>query len=264
MSFTMHGTDEVFAALLGLRSNSYRMYDPSEHRSYYDHDCETYERAVNDAAREYERLLKHCEKQRDELAGLKDPERKERIDRMKRVLSREEGQAMEEQAGTEQNVARITDELRQLAKDPLLGYASQKQHIESILAIADRIDERHERDMRDEYKRGHETVLDIDMDELEHRFTSIIRLCISNVLMHNIKAYGQGGYLTSDDVNKQPEEYIGEYVCRLLSSVECCTRPEEDSWESIIQDAVKLGYADYPTTGYEAELVQRCKRLAGE
>ena len=37
-----------------------------------------------------------------------------------------------------------------------------------------------------------------------------------------------------------------------------------DTWERIIQDAVKLGYADYPTTCYEAELVERCKKLAGE
>lgn len=137
-----------------------------------------------------------------------------------------------------------------------------------LLSIADRIDKRHERDMRDEYKRGHDTMLDIDMDELEHRFTSIIRLCISNVLMHNIKAYGQGGYLTSDDVNKQPEEYIGEYVCRLLSSVECCTRPEEDSWERIIQDAIAEGFermdVSAPFVVDNAKLVERCKRLAGE
>ena len=39
---------------------------------------------------------------------------------------------------------------------------------------------------------------------------------------------------------------------------------QPDSWERIIQDAVKLGYADYPTTSYEAELVGRCRRLAGE
>lgn len=39
---------------------------------------------------------------------------------------------------------------------------------------------------------------------------------------------------------------------------------QPDSWERIIQDAVKLGYADYPTTSYEAELVERCRRLAGE
>ena len=35
----------------------------------------------------------------------------------------------------------ITDELRSFIKDPLLGYASQEQHVEQLTAIADRIDE---------------------------------------------------------------------------------------------------------------------------
>ena len=35
----------------------------------------------------------------------------------------------------------ITDELRSFIKDPLLGYASQEQHVEQLTAITDRIDE---------------------------------------------------------------------------------------------------------------------------
>ena len=38
----------------------------------------------------------------------------------------------------------ITDELRSFIKDPLLGYASQEQHVEQLTAIADRIDAAHE------------------------------------------------------------------------------------------------------------------------
>ena len=34
----------------------------------------------------------------------------------------------------------ITDKLRSFIKDPLLGYASQEQHVEQLTAIADRID----------------------------------------------------------------------------------------------------------------------------
>lgn len=39
----------------------------------------------------------------------------------------------------------ITDELRNFTKDPLLGYASQSQHIGRLTAIADHIDAEHER-----------------------------------------------------------------------------------------------------------------------
>lgn len=128
MSFTMYGTDEVFSALRRQISDCFQ--------------------SVEDAAGKYARLLKHCEKQRDELAGLKDPERKERTDRMKWALSREEEQAMEERTRTEHDGvgsskvragSSITDELRDWFKDRLFmgnGYAE-------ITAIADRIDEQH-------------------------------------------------------------------------------------------------------------------------
>lgn len=67
MSWKVHETDEVFAGLRGLCSNVYRMYDPCEYRYYYDHDCDVYECAVEDAADEYERLLRHCDHQREQL-----------------------------------------------------------------------------------------------------------------------------------------------------------------------------------------------------
>ena len=43
----------------------------------------------------------------------------------------------------------ITDELRRFITDPLLGYASQSQHIERLTAIADRIDAEHHAAIRE-------------------------------------------------------------------------------------------------------------------
>lgn len=97
MSWKVHDTDEVFAALRGLCSNSYRMYDPSEHRCYYDHDCDVYECAVEDAADEYERLVEHCAHQREQLAKLNE--------RWMNGERTEEGAAMS-----------ITDELREFVE----------------------------------------------------------------------------------------------------------------------------------------------------
>lgn len=45
----------------------------------------------------------------------------------------------------------ITGELRRFTKDPLLGYASQSQHIERLTAIADRIDAAHEEALSQAY-----------------------------------------------------------------------------------------------------------------
>lgn len=99
--------------------------------------------------------------------------------------------------------------------------------------------------------------------------------------------FGDGWVKLPADADGVPIR-VGDYVETLIEAfegergwVECLTLTEDgwcvdgdrpstvrhvqpDSWERIIEDAVKLGYADYPTTSYEAELVERCKRLAGE
>ena len=129
MSWKVHDTDDVFAELRGLCSNVYRMYDPCEYRYYYDHDCETYECAVEDAAREYRRLLAHCEHQRQELAKLTRDEREERT--------------MDERSMTEHDGvgSSITDELRK--------YIGRYDKADGTLYdIADRIDEQYYRTCR--------------------------------------------------------------------------------------------------------------------
>lgn len=50
----------------------------------------------------------------------------------------------------------ITRELRSFTKDPLLGYASQEQHVEQLTAIADHIDEKHRKAMDDSYRDGYQ------------------------------------------------------------------------------------------------------------
>lgn len=194
MSFTLHDTDEVFAELRGLCSNSYRMYDPSAYRYYYDHECDAYECAVDNAAEEYERLLAHCNHQREQLARY---ERDERMD--ERTKTEYDG------VGSSKVLAgsSITDELRDCIRTASRSYEDVRSpyndreilHIpdEELIAIADRIDAAHRKAL--------------------------------------------------------------EKVAAMVD--------EPDSWKRIIQDAVKLGYADYPTTYQEAELVERCKRLAG-
>ena len=149
MSWKVHGTDEVFAALRGLCSNSYRMYDPCEHRYYYDHECDVYECAVEDAAQEYERLLEHCEKQREELAAIKNPLGKlkesfggdmDNIDGGTEI-ERIEGSSRFEQGSS------ITDELRRIAaKTECANGRCEKLYRGDLDHIADRIDERMERE----------------------------------------------------------------------------------------------------------------------
>lgn len=141
MSWKVHGTDDVFAELRGLCSNSYRMYDPSEYRYYYDHECDAYECAVENAAEEYERLLAHCNHQREQLARY---EKKE--DGMDNI-----------DGGTyiEHIRSSITDELRDCIRTANRSYEDARNpyndrevlHIpeEELLAIADRIDAAHEK-----------------------------------------------------------------------------------------------------------------------
>ena len=131
MSWKVHETDEVFAALRGLCSNSYRMYDPCEHRCYYDHDCDVYECVVEDAAEEYERLLRHCDHQREQLARHEMEDGMDNIDGGTEV-ERIEGSS-KVRAGSS-----ITDELREYAEKN-----ECKSYCKLLTAIADRIDAEH-------------------------------------------------------------------------------------------------------------------------
>ena len=74
----------------------------------------------------------------------------------------------------------ITDELRGLAIDPLLGYASQKVHAEAIIAIADRIDAVHEKAMS---RAGQ--LLDDAEKERDYNYANW-QDCKQKVLQHNI------------------------------------------------------------------------------
>lgn len=58
----------------------------------------------------------------------------------------------------QENETRITDELREFATDPLLGYASQELHVERITAIADRIDEQFDRSCEQQEKVLQDTI----------------------------------------------------------------------------------------------------------
>ena len=57
------------------------------------------------------------------------------------------------------------------------------------------------------------------------------------------------------------DSYSGtsEYV-----SAKSCSHVQPDSWERIIKDAVRNGFTDPDNETYQARLVERCRRLAGE
>lgn len=78
----------------------------------------------------------------------------------------------------------ITRELRSFTKDPLLGYASQSQHIEQLTAIADRIDaslaERYvelPKDADSEYIHEHDKVDWRDHSGTWHKNVLVVAVC---------------------------------------------------------------------------------------
>lgn len=191
----------------------------------------------------------------------------------------------------------ITDELRRWARtwrnvyisedDGTITYSTNASGVhlgngstmeELILAMADRIDKQTERESEAAWQRGYKrgeddaefeqldemrkevqadwAPLPTDVDGLPIRIGDRVRIGYTE-----FEVIGFGNVTCDDEtygVFMQHES--GEYEwfnARFLHHA-------SDSWEHIIKDAVKLGYADYPTTSYEAELVERCKRLAGE
>ena len=157
----------------------------------------------------------------------------------------------------------ITDELREWMDGVLTSddYA---------WVIADRIDEQYYKTCRaldSAWSATSHKVLEQAIDELSDEWVKLpvdadgvpIRVGDTIEIEHN------GRVTTVTNINYN--EYGWQVYCAEGGGFDKDTRCHHvhpDSWERIIEDAVKLGYADYPTTSYEAELVERCKRLAGE
>lgn len=164
----------------------------------------------------------------------------------------------------------ITGELRECIKTANRSYEDTRNpyndrevlHIvdEELLAIADRIDEQHENIVY-EYRREYEDFksyrdiayveLPVDADKVPIRVGDTVAIFDHKEAhaVETIELTSRGWFIVA-----------GEHTCIPTN----LHHVKPDTWERIIQDAVKLGYADYPTTSYEAELVERCKRLAGE
>ena len=180
----------------------------------------------------------------------------------------------------------ITDELRGYVQDwrdtPSLMDDLNSGDIDGIfedfIRIADRIDEQAEADMCCEYTRGYTAGFDAasaeveSADELRERMEreyikmpvdadgKVIHVEDEVELLDGSKRF-KAEWLEWDGEDWVVHETIGYGAYHEPSSLR---HVKPDSWERIIQDAVKLGYADYPTTCYEAILVERCKKLAGE
>lgn len=184
---------------------------------------------------------------------------------------------MEERTRTEQDGvgSSITEELRECIKTANRSYEDTRNpyndrevlHIvdEELLAIADRIDERHAEGVQLAWADGIARAegdlkafeaacvkLPVDADGVPIHIGDRVEWSNGSFTVHELK-------LTEDGWQTWDSEH--GYT---VHADECIRHVQPDSWETIIQDAVKLGYADYPTTDYEAELVERCRRLAGE
>lgn len=277
MSWKVHETDEVFAALRGLCSNAYRMYDPEEYRHYYDHECDAYECAVEDAAREYERLLKHCNHQREQLAKRSGSQT---IDILMELLNeyqgsecaiaedrvtwyadrldgRTEDERMEERTRTEQNGV-ITDELREYVGD------LQNPKANRLRAIADRIDERYSVKVErlEKYRAAVDAMLKeyvklpADADGVPIRVGDSVALGDGTFEVRRLELYDKDSW----DVLDRFGEPFSPLNLRHV---------QPDSWERIIGDALTVGWpndswSEVASDGVHDRLVERCKRLAGE
>ena len=262
MSWKVHETDEVFAGLRGLCSNVYRMYDPCDHRYYYDHECDAYECVVEDAAEEYERLLRHCDHQREQLARHEMEDGMDNIDGGTEV-ERIEGSS-KVRAGSS-----ITDELREYAVEHECD-----SYRKLLNAIADRIDAEHEAKVsywqgasyKDGYDEGfasaddwlgqHEDAmaehgwvkLPVDADGVPIRVGDELTNGTDLPAKVRCMALDESGWMVST------RELRGYGVPPAT-----LRHHQPDSWERIMDDAEKLARGDNAAV---MELVERCRRLA--
>lgn len=142
----------------------------------------------------------------------------------------------------------ITDELREFIETHLyLGATALGGWKEGALAIADRIDERIER----EYVK-----LPVDADGVPiHVGDELDGLHYEDGTVTGIQ-YGTDGRtmiaVRPNGWDTSTWRDPGEYCHRIA-----------DSWERIIEDAVKNGMYDHDNERIQQKLVERCRRLAG-
>ena len=256
MSWKVHGTDEVFAGLRGLCSNSYRMYDPCEHRYYYDHECDAYECVVEDAAEEYERLLRHCDHQREQLARHEMEDGMDNIDGGTEV-ERIEGSS-KVRAGSS-----ITDELREWVHEAendgviFVDPDSPRSDIPELLGIADRIDAEHEKAIRELNNLADASVLlPVDADGVP-------------IHVGDRMAFEDGEEFDVIGISDSTLFYVDDDFADAAAWTQACNKHhvKPDSWERIIEDALTVGWpngdwSEVASAEIHDRLVERCRRLA--
>lgn len=174
----------------------------------------------------------------------------------------------------------ITEELRSLTKDPLLGYASQNQHIERLTAIADRIDAAHEEALGSKVtgvllanEDGTE-FLAIPASKMAERYVELPKdadgeyIHIGDVMDElDARCPGTPTTFTVADMFYQGNDRWHLRAYPATYDPKTCRHHHEDTWERIIEDACKRAVDGYPDeTGVIAtsDLIERCKALAAE
>ena len=163
----------------------------------------------------------------------------------------------------------ITDELREYVEshsEPYYGGCAGGVSIRELLEIADRIDAEHEKAITAAHSNGiteygsmvaREYIkLPVDADGVPIRVGDTIEI------EHN------GRVTTVTNINYN--EYGWQVYCSEGGGFDKDTRchhVQPDTWERIIEEAMTVGFASFSDESEEdckTELVERCKRLAGE
>ena len=167
----------------------------------------------------------------------------------------------------------IADELRKYVNsnsEPYYGGCAGGVSIRELLEIADRIDERHEKELERMWDEA-------DGADLKAFEATHIKLPVDadGVPIHigdELRGYGwpDGGVFCKAVVNERMV-LVGAkddgYKMWLLWDGNNCHHVKPDSWERIIEEAMTVGFASFSDESEEdckTELVERCKRLAGE
>ena len=137
-------------------------------------------------------------------------------------------------------MASITEEVRKLAADPLLGIASQKQHVERLTEIADRIDA----ELAERY-----IAMPLDADGVPIRVGDIVEYVDDTLAPRNVASINlacDGWWVYINGVGRRSDKY---------------RHVTPDTWERIIEEVLQRGHDDYPLNVDIEPYVARCKAL---
>lgn len=160
----------------------------------------------------------------------------------------------------------ITEELRDWSMDAHAGWIISRVELDALHAIADRIEEQYAKERIKVYDKGVYDGIDADKDAMGYVKLPVDADRVPIHINDRLDGYGKIHRVYQLNLNTGGDWSLVDERGDVYYDMAAFTHVKPDSWERIIKDALTSdrGDAYAVSTGMMRELVERCRKLAGD